>query len=178
MVCYKNGIILCGTPISPFSTAIDYKILLQAEIRQVVNGDGTAQVSSILRQRNAYQIATDVSKGALGYHVMPLGSFIIHDLHSEVAATFRCEWSNEYLLWADRDQPPLYYVLAKQAMDRNASNTLKNGLLSLGANAAGKLEYLRLFNNTSACKGCTLHYLPFFRPSGEKGYDADRKNTA
>lgn len=108
---------------------------------------------------------------------MPLGSFIIHDLHSEVAEKLRCEWINEYLLWADRDQPPLYYVLAKQAMDRKTSNQLENGVVSIGKNGEEQFEYLRIFNNTSACKGCTLNYLPFFIPSGEKGYEPTSKNT-
>ena len=140
-----------------------------------MNGDGTAQVSSISRQRDAYQVATDISEGKLQYNVMPVGMFIIHDLTSRCARQVRCEWLNEYLLWADRDQPPLYFVLAKIAKDHDMVHELINGITKVGTHH-GESEYLRLFNNTSACKGCTLHYLPFFLPSGEKGYDPKSKN--
>ena len=106
---------------------------------------------------------------------MPVGMFIIHDLSSRGAQQVRCEWLNEYLHWADRDQPALYFVLAKLAKDNNMVHELKDGITKMYMHR-GESEYLRLFNNTSACKGCSLHYLPFFLISGKRGYDQMSKN--
>ena len=141
-------------------------------------GNGTSQSSLILRQHHAYQLATDMSKGKLTYNVMPVGMFIIHDLRSLAGKKFRCEWLHEYLQWADRDQPPLFFTIAKIAMDRNYENKLHDGLVAVGGNRV-KNYYMRLFNNTSACKGrtCRIHYRPFFYLSKEKGYDITSKNT-
>ena len=137
------------------------------EIDKVLETYGSSQRIMLARQSKAYQKAS-LSMN-LSYHSMPVASFIIHDLHTSTGLKLRCSWLNEYMLWADRDQPPLYFVLAKAFQGEKIMN-LKS-LYNIG-----NMNYLKVFNNTSGCKGCEVHYRPFFIQTGVKGYSIESRN--
>ena len=137
------------------------------EIQKVLDTYGSSERTMLARQSRAYQKAS--LRMGHSYRAMPVASFIIHDLHAIVGHKLRCAWLNEYLLWADRDQPPLYFVLAN--FFRSKSEGKSRTLLDLGNE-----EYLKVFNNTSGCKDCEVHYRPFFVQTGVKGYSIESRN--
>ena len=95
------------------------------------------------------------------YRVTPTAWMIVHDLQSIQGRRFRCDWFGEYLTWADRDQPALFYIVAKTI--RDTREEIEKGdnytLVPLG----GK-EYLMLFNYSDKSR----KYLPFFSMGLEK----------
>ena len=137
------------------------------EIEKVLETYGSSQRTMLARQARAYQKAS--LRMGLSYHTMPVASFIIHDLHTSIGFKLRCSWLNEYLLWADRDQPPLFFVLARFFEGENEGKSRK--LYNLG-----NKNFLKVFNNTSGCRGCELHYRPFFVQTGVKGYSIESRN--
>jgi hypothetical protein len=144
------------------------------EIDAIFEAANTAEPEKISRQFRAYQLATDLSGGKLLYNVAPTGWMIVHDLHSVHGKHFTCEWLNEYFIWADRDQPPLYYTVAKRAMDENRINNkvrYRHGsvaVVPIGGVGDGQ-EYFGLFDRTPGVPS----YLPYFLVGNEedKGYN-------
>lgn len=134
-----------------------------SEISAVLRSNHSALIGDLTKQRYMYQRATNVSNGRLRFRVMPVGTFIIHNIKSQVGRKFRCEWLYEYLYWGDRDQPPLYYIIANTLMD-HAWNV--SSIIPLGTHN-GEYEYLRLFNSTPDAQ----KYLPYYLEGGDRGYD-------
>ena len=68
-------------------------------------------------------------------------------------------------MWADRDQPALFYVLAKTLMDNDAKigKRMDDTLVPIGG-APHDTEYLKLFNHSAGHR----KYLPFFSMGLEK----------
>jgi hypothetical protein len=140
------------------------------EINHILKCNNSALASELVKQRDAYQAASNLNNN-LRYRVMPVGSFIIHDLLSVQGSRFRCNWLNEYLQWGDRDQPPLYYVLAKYLLYRTWEHSTDYfEFVNIGGH-----EYLRMLNYTNT-KGAL--YLPFFEEGATRGYNmALHKNS-
>lgn len=80
----------------------------------------SSMASRLEHQKVAYEIATKKALQGTKNTIMPTALFIIWDLHSRAAHEFRCEWYSEYLLWGDRDQVALFFILAR------ASHALKS----------------------------------------------------
>lgn len=141
------------------------------EIDAIFAVKNTAATTKISHQQKAYQLATELSRGKLVYNVVSTGWMIIYDLKSKYGHRFRCKWFNEYSVWADRDQPPLFYSIAKHAMDEGRIAIVDRGaqptLIPVGGKGQNQ-EYLRLFNRTPH----TRDFLPFFVHGDEedKGY--------
>jgi hypothetical protein len=137
------------------------------EISAILRSNHTAQSRILEKQRDAYQLATNISDGGLQFRVMPVGSFIIHNLKSDTGKTLRCQWLTEYIHWGDRDQPPLYYILAKIMRDfawviSNPTDKIPLDVYNRSA------EFLLLLNQTSPHD---RRYLPYFLEGGDRGYD-------
>ena len=79
------------------------------------------------------------------------------------------------ILCADRDQPALFYVLAKTIMDTDTKiiKRIDGTLVPIGG-PPNQLEYLKLFNHSSRHR----KYLPFFSMGLEKdkGYYISAKS--
>jgi hypothetical protein len=136
------------------------------EIDHILRANNTAQRTELAKQRDTYQAVVD-AKG-IEFSVMPVGSFIIHDIKSQHGHKFRCEWLNEYLHWGDRDQPPLYYVLAKLFVDRSWKNRPPYSAFIPIGGRGDSIEFMRLFNHSG---GKSSRYLPYFREGGTRGYN-------
>jgi hypothetical protein len=138
------------------------------EIDTILAQKLTSEVTKLEEQRNAYQFAHNYSDGKLHFSIMPTAFMIAYDLKSSHGHKFRCNWLTEYLLWADRDQPPLFYVLAKNAMDENRTNNVREGLVPLNyqEDQIEEIEYFRILLATGK------RYLPYFLfgSQNEKGY--------
>lgn len=131
------------------------------EIGAILHKRYTAEVSKIKAQRTAYDRATEINKGKLLYQVTPTAWMIVHDLKSMQGHKFRCDWFGEYLTWADRDQPALFYVVAKTIMDTGmeVERGIDDTLVPLGGQA-----YLKLLNYSDKHR----KYLPYFSMGLEK----------
>ena len=130
----------------------------------------SSMVGLLELQKMAYEKATEKVLQGTKNTIMPTALFIIWDLHSRAAHDFRCEWYSEYLLWADRDQVALFFILAKASHAQNSTNAAFDEWIPLSK--PPRSMYLRLL------LGKNEKY-PFFikGEDDEKGYPVSSLHT-
>jgi nucleoside-diphosphate-sugar epimerase len=152
----------------------------ESSVRSAMSEADLAKIRSgmpdrLEEQKHAYEQASLKNDyfDELRYTAMPTALFIIWDLHSMSSHEFRCRWYDEYILWGDRDQVSLFYILAGYASRLNYKSAAFQEWLQISSMTSKIPSYLRLL------LGKKEIYSPFFTKGedSEKGYPKNSMNS-
>lgn len=86
--------------------------------------------SALKEQYDAYKAYAAANHW--GLRDIPEVAFLIHDLKSKAARSFRCAWYEEYQNWSDQEQLAAAFILATFERTAGMNNNVQNEFVSMG----------------------------------------------